>query len=78
MSERYKKNIDKLKELENTHPNLSKYWIEYLKKKEEKYIEANKSCENFLDNIINYPDFSNKMIYSLMIIKQLGLLNNNY
>ena len=75
MSNLYKKNINQLKELENTHPNLSKYWIEYLQKKEEKYIETHKSCEQFLDNIVKYPDFSNKMIYSLIIAKVL--LNNN-
>ena len=73
----YEKNIEDLKKLTISHPNLSNFWIEYMEKKKQSYLKANKSCQHFLNNIDKYPDFDNKTILILMLINN-GLLNNDY
>ena len=73
----YEKNIEELNKLKTTHPNLSSFWLEYMEKKEASYLKAHENCKQFLDNINKYPDFDNKTILTLMMIKN-GLLNNDY
>lgn len=73
----YEKNIEDLNKLKMSHPNLSNFWIEYMEKKKQMYQKANKNCQHFLNNIDKYPDFDNKTILTLMLIKN-GLLNNDY
>lgn len=74
----YLTKIKELNDLKNTHPNVSKIWIDYLNRKRNEYLMSLYECDKMFTIISqhNIEDLSNDNITSLQIISEI--LNNTY
>ena len=63
-----------LKNYENTHPNLSKLWREYIDVKVKKLEQTILECENAIDLMKTRDDISVENMSTLYLF---SLLNNN-
>lgn len=62
--------LEKLKNKENTHPNMSKIWINYINIKKKRLEEALKLAEDSLSLMDNTLDLSQENLLFLFIYMQ--------
>ena len=65
----YNKLLNILEERKSTHPNLANVWMNYLKIKKQKLVEAMSETKKVLNDLNNMEnDISPEMIYCMLLL----------
>ena len=78
MDATYNEIMEKIERKRTTHPNLIKYWEQFLLIKKNNFIKSLENCDVALENTALIKDFTKEELLSLTLMKLTSAVKINF